>query len=112
MIPYSYLLSLLATFNIAVIEKPYCAGSDIAGRYFFGDNVICLSTSVRHSKYDTLVHEAVHAAQDCAGGGLHTGRYASAISGQSTNKDAIESEARNLERDPIRVVRLLQARCS
>lgn len=60
---------------------------------------------------ETLAHEMVHLAQDCAGGGLQTDAYALLLSEQPPSVAAAEEEAYQLERDPRRVVELVRLHC-
>ncbi|QNI84918.1 putative conserved secreted protein [Synechococcus sp. PROS-7-1] len=111
---YSLLLSVAAASGAMLIERPFCDGVKKAGQYFTGSNVFCLSTALVNTEaraVETLAHEMVHLAQDCAGGGLQTDAYALLLSEQPPSVAAAEDEAYQLERDPRRVLELVRLHC-
>lgn len=112
----SLLLSAAAAYGIAVQAQPSCSDTHIYGRYHFSSNTVCISTNhadTAELREITLAHELVHAAQDCAGGGLHTARFTLAYSpdGGVPSSAAIESEATFLENNPQQVIELLHSHC-
>jgi hypothetical protein len=86
----------------------------LVGYDFSGSNVFCLSTELIHTEdqvVETISHELVHVAQDCAGGGIASDRYALLLSKEKPSVEAAEREAYALESDPEQVMALVRRHC-
>ncbi|NDD46081.1 MAG: hypothetical protein EBZ29_01115 [Synechococcaceae bacterium WB9_4xC_028] len=108
------LLVVASRAGATVIHRPLCDGPLLVGHYFSGSNVFCLSTELIHTEdqvVETISHELVHVAQDCAGGGIASDRYALLLSKEKPSVEAAEREAYALESDPEQVMALVRRHC-
>ena len=108
------MLVVASRTGATVLERPICDGPYKWGQYFSGSNVFCLSTALIASEdqlVETIAHELVHVAQDCAGDGIHTESYALLRSAAPVTVSAAEQEAYQLEADPQAVMDLVRQHC-
>ena len=78
--PYSRMLDILSAANVQVFNGSNladCQASDNVvpyGYYNYVRNVmvLCVNNGTEQEMKETLVHESVHVAQDCAAGGIES----------------------------------------
>jgi len=108
------LLVVASRAGATVVHRPMCDGPLKVGEYFSGSNVFCLSTQLVQTEsqvVETISHELVHVAQDCAGGGIGSDAYALLLSDELPSVQGAEREAYQLEVDPQRVIALVRHHC-